>query len=174
MAYCCRVVCHGDWQALWVLFAQRITDDAENKNNWCDLANDLNAGVPHFVGPFWSRQNANAVYTELPATKPQCFVNEVIEFREIEHRLKNAGNDPKSVWQLFGNGVVGSQAFLGIPVLQRLRYDDELKYCSQVWPFETGWHCPAGQRPFVLHAEIWPGAIGLYEGRTSLRMLPKF
>ena len=164
MAYCLSgLVCHGDWQALWALFAQRITDDAQNKNNRCDLANDLTQQFLILLDHFGAALN-DAVHTELPATRPQCFVNEVSEFREIERRLRTAGNHPKSVWQLFGNGVVGSQAFLGIPVLQRLRNDDELKCCSQVWPFETGWHCPAGQRPLVLHAEIWPGAIGVTRG----------
>ena len=160
----------GNWQTLWSLFAQRITDDAQNANNRCDVANDLNAAVAQFVGPFWSRPNANAAaYPALPATKPPCFGNGIVEFREIDRQLKNSGKHPKSVWQLFGNGAVGSQALLGIPVLHRLRNDDQLEPCSQVWPFESGWQCPTGQRPFVLHSEIWPGAIDVMRGLHAVK-----
>jgi len=156
---------HGGWQELWDLLARRIKDDEHNANNRCDVANDLNAAVAQFVGPFWSRPNANAAaYPALPATKPPCFGDGIVEFREIDRQLKNSGKHPKSVWQLFGNGAVGSQALLGIPVLHRLRNDDQLEPCSQVWPFESGWQCPTGQRPFVLHAEIWPGAIDVTRG----------
>ena len=152
----------GNWHALWNMLAQQITDDAQNNNNRCDVANNLNAALATFAGPYWSRPNANAApYPSLPATKPQCFANGVVEFREVEQRLRNSGRHPKSVWQLFGNGVVASQALLGIPVLNRLRHEEQLRGCSQVWPFETGWQCPVGQRPFVLHAEIWPGSISV-------------
>lgn len=160
----------GNWKALWNLFAQHITDDAQNTNNRCDVANALNAAVGQFDGPYWSRPNSNAAaYPALPATRPLCFVNGIGEFREIELQLKKHGKHPKSVWQLFGNGVVGSQAMLGIPVLHRLRNEGQLRYCSQVWPFETGWQCPTGQRPFVIHAEIWPGAIEVTPGLHAVK-----
>ena len=50
---------------------------------------------------------------------------------------------------------------VGIPVEARLRDDPELQSMSQVWPFETGFAVkpvPPG-RPFILHAEIWPGVV---------------
>jgi hypothetical protein len=147
----------GSWSTLWDLFAQRITDVAQNNNRW-DVANSLNAAIAGFTGPYWGKpSNVDAPY--LSETKPSCFTNDVMEFRQIEHCLRRAGKQPKSVWQLYYNGSVGSQALLGIPVLHRLRNHETLSSCSQVWPFETGWQCPVDQQPFILHAEIWPGAI---------------
>jgi len=32
----------GNWKALWYFFAQHISDDAQNTNNRCDVANGLN------------------------------------------------------------------------------------------------------------------------------------
>ncbi len=59
------------------------------------------------------------------------------ELRETERRASCPGSSPKSVWQLFGNGSVGSQALTGIPVLARLRDDPALAPHSRVWPFEA-------------------------------------
>lgn len=149
-----------NWAVLWDLLTRNITDNNQNTNNRCDVANDLNAAVANSQGPFWSRPNLNLdLYPSLPATKPPCFANGIREFREIEQRLRATGRHPKSVWQLFGNGVVGSQTLLGIPVLSRLRNHEQLQGFSRVWPFETGWQCPTSQRPFIVHAEIWPGSI---------------
>jgi hypothetical protein len=155
---------NNDWLELWNLLTANITDDDKNVNNRCVVANNLNIANANFLGPFWSRPNNNLdLYPRLPATRPQCFDEGLVsEFREIERRLIVRGvrrARPKSVWQLFGNGVVGSQALLGIPVLSRLRNHDQLQGFSRVWPFETGWECPLVLRPFVVHAEIWPGAI---------------
>jgi hypothetical protein len=122
------------------------------------------------VGPYWSKPKKKIdIYPALPATRPACFVNQVREFREIELHLKESGKTPKSVWQLFGNGVVGSQAMLGIPILHRLRNERQLRSCSKVWPFETGWECPTENRPFILHAEIWPGAITVTRGLHAVK-----
>jgi precorrin-8X/cobalt-precorrin-8 methylmutase len=160
----------GNWRTLWNYLAAQINDNAKNDNNRCDVANNLNAADGTFAGPYWSRPNANAgLYPYLPATKPQCFANGVVEFREVERRLRDTGKCPKSVWQLFGNGVVASQALLGIPVLRRIRDLEQLSPFSKVWPFETGWNCPVGQRPFVLHAEIWPGAIPVLRGLHNIK-----
>ena len=78
----------------------------------------------------------------------------------MEHHLRSARLYPKSVWQLYGAGSVGSQALMGIPRIHALRSDAALEKVSTVWPFETGFTClpttTAG--PAVLHAEIWPGA----------------
>jgi hypothetical protein len=150
----------GDWRTLWNLLVGRVSDDARNKNNRCEVADALNAAIPEFSGPYWSRPNSSgSQYPSLPATKPSCLGTDVVEFREIERKLLESRRRPKSVWQLFGNGVVASQALLGIPVLHRLRNNRQLSEHSRVWPFETGWLCPSGMSPFILHAEIWPGAI---------------
>jgi hypothetical protein len=152
----------GNWDALWSLLAERITDNNQNLNNRCEVANSLNAAVAGSPGPFWSRPNRNiTLHTSLPAKKPHCFGDEIREFREVERQLRASGRQPKSVWQLFGHGSVGSQALVGVPVLHRLRNHESLRECSRVWPFETGWQCPSSHGPLVVHAEIWPGAIAV-------------
>ena len=67
-------------------------------------------------------------------------------------------------------GRAAARALVRIPVLHRLRNDDQLRHCSQVWRFETEWECPAVRRSFVLHAELWPGAI---EVTKELDAVPK-
>jgi len=166
------------WDELWDLLAHQIrVDNGKNDNNRWEVANAVNANNPVVGGPYWGRPARRAGLINLPITKPGCFADgSVSEFRSIEESLRIRGRRPMSVWQLLGNGSVGSQAMLGIPVLYRLRYDDQLKYHSRVWPFETeDWECPTEQRPFVLHAEIWPGAIEviyrLHEVRDAAQVL---
>jgi hypothetical protein len=67
----------------------------------------------------------------------------------------------QEVWKLFTKGCVGSQALLGIPRVAALRDDPNLAAVSSVWPFETDFTASpgAGRRPFILHAEIWPGIV---------------
>jgi hypothetical protein len=48
---------------------------------------------------------------------------------------------------------------MGLPRLLSLREDPELREVSRIWPQETGFEEPGG-RPLVVHAEIWPTAIG--------------
>ncbi|MCZ7662708.1 MAG: hypothetical protein M5U22_07125 [Thermoleophilia bacterium] len=69
---------------------------------------------------------------------------------------------PKSPWQLYGAGSVGSQALLGIPRLLALRDDAVLGPLSRVWPFETaiaGEDLSAPRGPLIVHAEIYPSFI---------------
>jgi len=54
---------------------------------------------------------------------------------------------------------VGSQALTRIPVLSRLRHDDELATVSRVWPFEVTVPDSHEGRPVVIHAEIWPSLV---------------
>jgi hypothetical protein len=66
----------------------------------------------------------------------------------------------KSVWQVFGNGTVGSQAIVGIPAAKRLV--DELGDKAGVWPFTTGWRAVTAEdvRPLeALVVEIYPSTF---------------
>jgi len=67
----------------------------------------------------------------------------------------------QETWKLLGVGCVGSQALTGIPRIHALRYHEELKDISAVWPFETGFtSAPSPESgPYILHAEIWPGVV---------------
>jgi len=66
------------------------------------------------------------------------------------------------IWKLYGNGSVGSQALLGIPVLTALRNDPLLATFSQVWPFETGLRTPTlghNSRALIVYAEVYPSLL---------------
>jgi hypothetical protein len=60
------------------------------------------------------------------------------DLRRTELATKGKGKSgAKSVWQVFGNGTVGSQAITGIPRVKALA--DDLGDKARVWPFQTGW-----------------------------------
>jgi len=82
----------------------------------------------------------------------------------VEQRLRASGRSAQSAWKLFTAGSVGSQALLGIPILESLRSNAALAGVSRVWPFDTGSTAtPSPERgPCLVHAEIWPGAFPVH------------
>lgn len=144
-----------------------LQDDSKNRNNRFLIANQLNGMVDDQSGegPFWGcpSQGQNANYPYLPRKKPANWHdrngNTLKEYRVVESRLRNAGRRPFSVWQLFGNGSVGSQTLLGLPKVFELRNDSDLAACSTIWPFETGWCQSFDEKSRIVHAEFWPGLI---------------
>jgi precorrin-8X/cobalt-precorrin-8 methylmutase len=131
-------------------------------NNCFAVAAALNARcMGKSEGPFWGCHKGiqEACLKSTGSSYPYLTGSGISleEKRETERRL--SGVQP--TWKLWGNGTVGSQALLGIPVVARLRDDPELKDISRVWPFETrfGLDSVAAGRPFILHAEIWPGVV---------------
>ena len=148
----------ADWQAVWQEVARSVEDDANNANNRFHVAADLNQRISGEAFPFWNCPEA-AVRPMLAASKPQGFGNATIAaFRWTDR----AGPGPKSVWQLFGAGSVGSQTLLGIAHLERLRRHPWLEGRVRVWPFDTG--LLAIERPGVddwriLFAEVYPSML---------------
>lgn len=130
--------------ALWAWLALRIEDDARNANNRFDVAEALNAGFDA-PGPFWGCSAKRATH-EMLFRKPGYDAFAFAQRREVEQILPRA----KTVFQLLGNGSVGSQSLMGLPHLQGLRerYGANLA----VTPFD------APDTPIVL-AEIYPGLI---------------
>ena len=63
------------------------------------------------------------------------------------------------MWQLYGQGAVGSQALTGIAALNRLRRRADV----QVWPFET-----LGEGGCHVLAEIYPSLIEPCPGANVL------
>ncbi len=61
------------------------------------------------------------------------------------------------VWQLAGNGSVGSQALLGIPRVWQIRHAPALEKIAAIWPFETGLADDSGKR--VILAESYPSLV---------------
>lgn len=136
------------WLRVWNELARLVTDGPTNANNRFDVAAELNRRG----ACFWGKPATSAA--DVSPTK-QAYT--LPEFRATEERLRTQGLHPKSVWQLYGAGSVGSQALLGIPALRALRFDPRLADVSCVWPFETGFALPRDVQ--VVHAEVWPGVV---------------
>lgn len=126
---------------VWDWFEGRIKDTPK-ANNRFDLAGEINLGLGDGIGPFWANGLPNLDIPGLPRTKAG-YANPFADKRVSESRAKGAF----TCWQMAGAGAVGSQVFMGLPVLSRLRK----RFASKVsvWPFER-LENPVG---FV---EIWP------------------
>ncbi len=136
--FCRALTGQDDPLQLWDWFAARI-EDAPKANNRFDLAGEINRVLGGGKGPFW----ANGLRRDiegLPRTKAD-YANPFPERRAAEGSAKGAF----TCWQMAGAGAVGSQVFMGLPVLTRLRRD----YPVAVWPFEPL------EAPVAL-VEIWP------------------
>lgn len=147
------------WRRTWDEFSRLIVDQ-DNVSNRFEVAAILNARCGGAVpGPLWGCPLPHE-RPSLKATSP-VYPYPVEEGRTLSRlRLTDAkqrGVQP--VWKLYGNGSVGSQVLVGVPVVTSLRDDALLSPFSRVWPFETGFTAvpTPTEGPFVLHAEIWPG-----------------
>ncbi|MFK7763305.1 MAG: gephyrin-like molybdotransferase Glp [Roseobacter sp.] len=123
--------------AVWDWFEHRIEDTPEINNRF-DLAGMINLQFGG-RGPFW----ANGLKRDidgLPRRKDN-YQNPFREKRVVEQRASGTF----TCWQMAGAGAVGSQVFMGLPVLARLRR----RFDAQVWPFEP----LTGAVAFI---EIWP------------------
>ncbi len=157
-----------NWSALWAHLEQHIKDDATNANNRFSVAAALNYALEEKW--FWGCPPRHRG----PWLEPTRSEGRLNEFRVVEETLRARGKRAFSVRQLLGNGSVGSQVLVGVPVCHRLRLNPGLQLC--VWPFETGLNQPPREigRSGVL-AEIWPGAIdvdfALHPVRDAAQML---
>ncbi len=139
-----RIACgRDDPLALWDWLADRIEDDGQGRNNRFDVASDLNRLFPG-AGPFWGKPSRE-VYPEIPYEGSARHGHGMREKRACDAAARTSS----SVWQLFFNPTVGSQALMGLPMLSRLRRIEGVA----PWPFR-----PWQDAPAVL-AEIWPGLI---------------
>jgi len=148
------------WPFVWQTIASLVRDAPDNQNNRFEAAAALNERVRgrHAPGPFWGAPVGTAISSLSRFRPPFPFATgsgtELAALRLGERRLR-----VQEAWKLYGAGSVGSQALLGLPWLARLRWHPELAAVSRVWPFETGFACPAPAGAFVLHVEIWPGIV---------------
>lgn len=123
--------------ALWEWFTTRI-EDTPQANNRFDVAGDINRTFGGH-GPFWANGLSRDV-EGLPRTK-RSYRNPFPDRRKAEEAAKGAF----TCWQMAGAGAVGSQVFMGLPVLSRLRQ----MFNASVWPFEP-------LTSDVAIVEIWP------------------
>lgn len=126
-----------DWSGLWAFLASNVVDKPTNVNNRFAVAAKMNRLMTDQPWPFWGCP-ANDAQRWLSTTKPTADSSGLPQFRRAEKlvQLKTKAG-AKSVWQVFGNGTVGSQAIVGIPRVKALA--DPLGDKGRVWPFQTGW-----------------------------------
>jgi len=138
--FCRAVTGQDDPLVLWDWFEARV-EDTPGTNNRFDLAGAINRAIGGGAGPFW----ANGLKRDidgLPRRKDD-YANPFRDRRACESRAKGA----LTCWQMAGAGAVGSQVFMGLPVLARLRR--RFGKAVAVWPFE------ALNAPIAV-VEIWP------------------
>ena len=123
--------------AVWEWLEQHI-DDTAKSNNRFDVAGAINRGF-ETRGPFWANGLSRDI-DHLPRNK-SGYENPFPERRKAEEIAKGAF----TCWQMAGAGAVGSQVFMGLPFLARLRR----KFDARAWPFE-----PLTTQ--VSLVEIWP------------------
>lgn len=127
-----------DWAGMWAFLAKDVVDKPTNVNNRFQVAAKMNRLMTDQPWPFWGCP-ANDAQRWLSTTKPDYDRTGLpADLRRGELATKTKGKSgAKSVWQIFGNGTVGSQAIVGIPRVKALL--DELDGKGRVWPFQTGW-----------------------------------
>lgn len=147
-----------DWSGMWKFLAANVVDKPNNVNNRFATAAKMNRLMTNEARPFWGCPPKD-VQTWLSTTKPEN-ANAGLPpvLRLAEEATQGRGKaGAKSVWQIFGNGTVGSQAIVGIPHVKALA--DALGERAAVWPFQTGWKAlkPADVADLdVVFAEIYP------------------
>lgn len=127
-----------DWAGMWAFLASNVVDKPTNVNNRFQVAAKMNRLMTDQPWPFWGCP-ANDAQRWLSTTKPDYDrAGLPADLRRGELATKTKGKSgAKSVWQIFGNGTVGSQAIVGIPRVKALL--DEMGGKGRVWPFQTGW-----------------------------------
>ncbi len=143
------------WLGVWTYLAANVVDKADNTNNRFAAANKMNRLMTDEARPFWGSPPKD-VQTWLKSTKPEHGTDVPPVLRHTEVAARGA----KSVWQIFGNGTVGSQALVGIPAVGRMKAARGEGF--RLWPFETGFKALteaslAGVD--VVAAEVYPSLV---------------
>lgn len=137
-----KITGDGDVLALWEWLFDHIEDNDQNENNRFEVARDLNA---HFdgLGPFWGCPQS-IQFDGLPHKGREVHGKDHPPARRI---VETHATTAQPVWKLYTTGAVGSQALLGIPMLEGLRQRfKEIR----VWPFEDL------KDANIVFAEIYP------------------
>jgi precorrin-8X/cobalt-precorrin-8 methylmutase len=150
------------WRFVWQQLQALIRDGEDNANDRFTAASRLNARLGPSPGPFWGgprrweSETFRATSPGFPYTTSAGV--SLGQYRLAELAMRARGQQVQETWKLYGNGSVGSQSLMGIPRVAALRWAPTLRAHSRIWPFETGFAAQPGanERPFILHAEIWP------------------
>ncbi len=153
------------WQALSEFIAERLREREGNgrADDRFAVAASLNYRISGGPFPFWGAMSQRHQSATLAQKKPVFSPDRPVrEYRIAEETVRQrAGATPKSVWQLGGQGSVGSQTLMGLPHVLALRH--KLPN-AHIWPFETGLK-PLDEDALasinVLIAEIYPSMINV-------------
>ena len=151
------------WQGLWAFLTANVVDKADNTNNRFAVASKMNRLMTDQPWPFWGAppKDAQRWLTSTKPTPPTDFPLAGLRRADLATQGVVAGKaGAKSVWQVFGNGTVGSQTLVGIPAVRR--FLETLGDKAQVWPFQTGWKAltPVDVHPLeAVVAEVYPALV---------------
>ncbi len=148
------------WEAMWAFLAANVVDKADNTNNRFAVAAKINRLMTDQPWPFWGAPSKDT-QRWLTSTKPALPADfPLANLRQAEIAAQGAKAAAKSVWQLFGNGTVGSQTLVGVPAVRR--FLEAMGDKAQVWPFQTGWRelSPVDVHPLeAVVAEVYPALV---------------
>ncbi|MEH6476863.1 MAG: hypothetical protein V7727_14320 [Sneathiella sp.] len=142
----------GGGKATGRRIANLLHSDDQDRNNRFEVADILNGQIAEADGPFWGCPKAKSL-KNLTTTKPAFTHTAFAEWRLVEKRLRDRGKRIMNVWQLLGQGSVGSQTLTGLAEL--FSFSEKFGQTKSVrfWPFETNWD---EQLDDIILAEVWP------------------
>jgi hypothetical protein len=149
------------WDAMWSFLAANIVDKPDNGNNRFAVASKMNRLMTDQPWPFWGAppKDAQRWLSTTKPTPPADFPLPTL--RRTEQATQGASKGgAKSVWQVFGNGTVGSQTLVGVPAVRR--FLEAMGDKALLWPFQTGWRELTAMdiHPVeALVAEIYPALV---------------
>jgi hypothetical protein len=150
------------WAAMHALLASRYKDKPDNNSRpRFAIAAGLNYTISKGPFPFWGAPAADRA-TTLAATRGDFSADALLaEYRLAELKQRALpGASPKSCWQLYGAGSVGSQSLTGIPHVHAIR---QAWPTARIWPFEIGEGGPLTAEMLdgvdVVIAEIYPSLV---------------
>jgi hypothetical protein len=147
------------WQAMHHHLASKVKETADNSNRRFAVAAGLNYAMTKGPLPFWGAPARDRIST-LASTKGDFSESPVAEYRSAERWIRERFKaKPKSGWQLYGAGSVGSQALLGIPTVHALRHTLPR---TKIWPFQTGLEPLSSEHladTDIIMAEVYPSIV---------------
>ena len=149
------------WEAMWAFLAANVVDKPDNANNRFAVAAKMNRLMTDQPWPFWGAPPKDT-QRWLTSTKPALPTDfPLAALRRTELATQGAGKaGAKSVWQVYGNGTVGSQTLVGVPAVRR--FLQAMGDKALIWPFQTGWRAltPVDVQPVeTVVAEVYPALV---------------
>lgn len=134
------------------MIASQMMDSENDLNNRFEVGEFLNQKISTIPGPFWGHPKSRK-FENLTWQKPPFSHTDFNEWRLCEKMLKSRKFKIMNVWQLLGQGSVGSQTLTGLARLFELCQSEIIGKDIRFWPFETNWDQSLNG---VILAEVWP------------------